>query len=264
MAFAPVSADAQEIRGRIIEFETGVPVAGAEVVLLTEGDTVRSTGSGANGGFFLTAPGPGVWSVAASFIGYRPVGPVPIALAEGEVVTLQLSLAIEPVEMEALVVVARRGFVNSEFERRRDSGERSGMGNFLYGEELQRRGSARPSDVLATIPGVRSAEGSVATGRIVRMQGGCIPDVYLDGMHLNRMNWAESLDPYVNTRDIEGIEVYRGSERAEGFFDPDGCGLILVWTKNWSLDPESAGAVSGWKKIGVALGIVITILTLKG
>lgn len=118
----------------------------------------------------------------------------------------------------------------------------------------------RPSDVLRMVPGIQTAPGGRGTGQILRMRAGCIPAVYLDGMHLNRVNWRESLDPYVNTSEIEGIEVYRGSENPDGFFDANGCGLILVWTRNASTGAESA---STWSRFAVGLGLIVGLLLLR-
>ncbi len=261
---APPRLSGQTIQGRVVEFEGGEPVPGASVRLLGEGGTVASAVTGDAGHFALTAPGPGEWRLTADFLGYRPVGPVPVIVAEAEVLTIELRLAVEPVAMEELVVVVRRANVNlaiRQFHRRRREGERTGFGHFLYGEELRSRGSARPSDVLRSVPGVMAAPGSVATGQIVRMRAGCIPDVYLDGMHLNRVNWAESLDPYVSTSDIEGIEVYRAAERPEGFYDPEGCGVVLVWTRNRS--SESEGQPHTLMRWAVGVGFFLGFLMLQ-
>lgn len=260
----PAPVRGQEIEGRVVAHPGGEPVSSADVHLLGEsGVVVHSTVSDDRGYFHILSPHAGDWRITAEHLGYGSAGPVPIAVAEGEVVTVELQLTVEPLPMSEMLVVVDRRHVNlhiRQFHRRRREGERTGMGHYLHGEELESRGSARPSDVLRTVPGIMASRGSVATGQIVRMRAGCIPDVYLDGMHVNRMNWAESLDPYVNTSDIEGIEVYRGTTEAGGYYDPDGCGLILVWTRNPAVD---SGEKPTWTRWAIGIGMLLGLWLLQ-
>jgi hypothetical protein len=92
------------------------------------------------------------------------------------------------------------------------------------------------------------------------MGGGCIPAIFVDGMQLNRVNRNDSLDDYVSTLDIEGIEVYRGAASQLGaMYDPTGCGLVAVWTRRGE---AVAGGRLAWKKILITLGVVGALFLL--
>lgn len=262
-AVFPRALAGQSVQGRVVDVESGAPLEGAHVRLLGDDGPVAAAFSNGEGHFRLDAPAGGQWHITAELLGYGPVAPTVITVPEGEPLTVQLRLSVEPVRIEEPVrVIGRRAHVNLAIERfreRRERGERTGMGHFLYRDELERRGSARLSDVLRTVPGVYADRTGVASGQILRMRGGCLPAVYLDGMHLNRVSWKESLDHYVNTSDVEGVEVYRGSEHPDGFDDPNGCGVILVWTRNRSAEP---GASVSWSRFAVGLALIVGLLAL--
>ena len=144
-------------------------------------------------------------------------------------------MTVDPVQLdEPLIVVVPRGYGSpdlEEFWKRVERGERSGFGDYLYGEALE-RGTLYASDVLRSVPGVRVASGRIGDGQLVLMRGGCIPAIYIDGTMVNRARRGDSLDMWVNLLDIEGIEVYKGAEQPGGrYFDHSGCGLVLIWTK---------------------------------
>lgn len=254
----------QAIEGLAVDHETGVPLEGVRVVLLGDDGAVAAGFSDAEGRFRVEAPAPGWLRMTAERLGYATVVTEPITVPETGSLFVELRLAVKPVTLEEpLRVIGRPAHVNiaiEQFRRRREQGEQNGPGYFLGREELELHGSARLSDVLRSVPGVRTSRTGVASGQILRMRAGCIPAVFLDGMHLNRVNWKESLDHYVDTRDVEGIEVYRGSESAAGFRDPNSCGVILVWTRNRSTEPDTA---SGWSHFALGVGLVIALLALR-
>lgn len=254
---------AQVVEGRVVEHGSGASLEGVQVRLIAGDGATAIAFSDAEGRFRVEAA-PGTWRIAAELIGYGALEPTPLNVPESGSLTVELQLAVEPVVIEDPVsVVGRPAHVNlavDQFRRRREHGEESGQGRFLGREELEIHGSARLSDVLRSVPGVQTSRTGVASGQILRMRAGCIPAVFLDGMHLNRVDWKESLDHYVSTRDVEGVEVYRGFENAAGFRDPNGCGVVLVWTRNRSTEPDAS---PGWSHFAVGVGLIIALLALR-
>lgn len=251
------------IRGRVADFETDAPLAGVEIRLANDTTDPTASVTDPDGRFVLAVPGPGRWALTATRLGYARIDPVFVEVGPGEVLELTLRLPVEPVPLEEIVVVESHPHVNlaiERFDERRREGIRSGRGHFLRREDLARHGSARLTDVLRAIPGVWPAPGGAHGGQIVRMRGGCIPAVYLDGMQVNFGNPSASLDRYVATSDVEGVEVYPGFRQADGYRDPKGCGVVLVWTRNRS--SEGAGRWS-WTRWAVGLALITGILALR-
>lgn len=264
MVFIPAALAAQVIRGRVVAEDTREALRGAEIRALGPEGVVGRVLSGEEGEFRLALPGPGEWRITAELLGYGTLPEQAVTVGPAEELTVELRMAVRPLEIdEALVVVAKRAHVNmaiQQYNRRREHGEQTGMGYFIYGEDLERRGSMRPTDVLRSVPGLHTAYAGSGAGQIVRMRAGCVPAVYLDGMHLNRMSWRESLDNHVSTREIEGIEVYRGPTGVDGFSDPEGCGLVMVWTKNEAVEDGGRFSLVRW---AVGLGLIVGILSMR-
>lgn len=259
----PAPGVAQIVEGRVVQYDTEEPLRGADVFLLGEDDQkVALTFSDSTGLFRLAAPAVGTWRVGAELIGYGAVRSEPLNIGEEATVQVEIRMAIDPVEIEdPVVVVAARGGSPelAAFWKRVERGERTGFGNFVYGEELE-RSTLYASDAVRLIPGVRVVPRGLGQGQLIVMRGGCIPSIYVDGMQLNRMRRGESLDLYVSLSDIEGIEVYRGAEQPGGvYYDQTGCGLVLVWTKRG--DPN--GPAFSWTRLAVGAALFLGILLLR-
>lgn len=262
---------AQAISGTVVDPEEGDPLSNVHLRLLGTGDRESAAVfSDDSGRFLLTAPAPGWWRIAADLLGYGTVRSEPLDLRAGDTLTVEVRMAVAPVEIEEPVVVRGRPSIMSlditEFERRRRWGERSGLGHFIYGEEIDRGRPGRPTDLLRRVPGV-TVSGTSGYGQIVQMRGGCVPAIFIDGGQINsggqsgRFGGMASLDTYVDVASIEGIEVYRGAHQPGGrFVDRSGCGLVLVWTRRGEYDPE---ARFSWIRLLVGLGLVASLLLLR-
>lgn len=257
---------AQTIEGRVFEPEEGTPLPGVHLRLLgLEDRPVASTFSDDSGHFHIRAPGPGAWRLAADLLGYGSAVSDSIALSEDELVRVEIRMGVDPIRIEdPIVVVGKAPFVApdiADFNRRRDRGEKTGIGHFIYGEELERSVAGSPSDLLRMVPGVRISRPGRGGGQIIHMRGGCVPAVFIDGSQINRFSRGESLDSYVDVFSIEGIEVYRGPQQPAGrFFDRSGCGLVLVWTRRGEYDGESPFS---WIRLAAGLGLVLGLFLLR-
>lgn len=266
MSLATAPLHAQTVEGLVVEPASGAPLPGVHLRLLHPDDrVVASTFSDDSGRFHITAPDSGSWRLAADLLGYGRVLSDSIQLAPGQRVRVEIRMAVDPVRIEEpIVVIAEPPSLPpdlEDFHRRRKHGERTGIGHFIYGDAVERGVSGRPSDLLRMIPGVRVTTAGWGSGQIIRMRGGCIPALYIDGSRINRTSQAESLDTYVDVLSIEGIEVYRGAQQPAGrFFDRSGCGLVLVWTRRGEYDPE---ATFSWARFAIGVGVFITLLLLR-
>lgn len=260
---APPTLAAQTVAGQVVDPGTGTGLAGVDLRLLDNENRIGASAfSDDSGHFHITAPVPGRWRIAGEFLGYGSARSNLLQLAEDETVRVQIRMAVEPVQIEEpVVVVGERAYGSpdiADFHRRRTQAERGGPGYFIHGDRIE-RAAGPPTSLLNIVPGVTLARAS--RGRIIRMRGGCVPALYVDGTHINAFSNAESLDTYVDVQSIEGIEVYRGAQQPGGrFFDRAGCGLVLVWTRRGEYDPD---ARFSWIRLLVGLGLAASLFLLR-
>lgn len=257
-------ASAQTITGVVVEHGTERPIAGVQLLLLDDrGDTRDEAISSDSGAFVLAAPEPGSFLVTAEMIGFASMRSEPLELDPGEEVAVEVRMAIEAVPLEPLVVQGRKqtmGHQLSGFHSRMARGRKSGFGHFISREDVDRFNPLESTDLLRMAPGVRVVSGRTGRGAGLRMSGGCIPAIYVDGMQVNRPPMrGVSLDEIVPAMALEGIEVYRGASAQQGsYYDPTGCGLVLVWTRRGT----NTGQPWSWTKFFVASGLLAAIVLL--
>ena len=250
-------AGAQTITGIVVDDRTGARLPGVLLVLLDDRDANRGEAvSGDSGAFRIEVPGPGSFVLTGSLIGYGEVRSEPLLIGAREDLAVEIRMAVEAVPLEPLVVRSRSNGMDSQlggFYTRMARGRRSGLGHFIDYEEVDRQAAVESTDLLRTTPGVRVIPGRAGYGAAVRMTGGCIPAIYVDGMQVNRPPLRNtSLDELVNPMSIEGIEIYRGAMSHVGsYHDPAGCGLILVWTRRGT----RAEGLWSWKKFIAGMGL---------
>lgn len=107
VGFAP--ATAQSVRGRVIDNETGQPVAGVRVELLeADGRRVQEVISGPQGSFVLVARDAGAHRLRVSHIAYRGTETNTFEIRTLEQVQVDVKVASTAVPLEPLTVTARR------------------------------------------------------------------------------------------------------------------------------------------------------------
>lgn len=264
LCLAAAPAAAQNLRGQVVDDDTGAPLEGVHVVLLDADDAISDEGfTDDEGRFALRAPEAGTWVVAADFIGYGSVGSDPIDVGREEQLTLEIRMSVEAVPLEPVVVTSRRSHFNpdiQDFYERAERGGSFGIGRFITREDIALRMTSHPSDLLRTVPGIRVVPGRRGASNKIEMTRGCTPAIYLDGIQINRVGSDAYLDELVATSSIEGIEIYRGAVQQAGrYYDSRGCGLILVWTRRGS----DEGKPLTWGRVLAAASIVLGILLLN-
>ncbi|HJR42376.1 MAG TPA: carboxypeptidase-like regulatory domain-containing protein [Gemmatimonadaceae bacterium] len=115
VALPPV-ADAQVVRGRVLEQTTATPVSGAVVTLLDgEARRVASTLSSDEGRFAVTAPASGEYTLEVKRIGVRRVMTPPFSLAPGATLERDVEVATIPA-VQPEVRVSGRSLCGTKLE----------------------------------------------------------------------------------------------------------------------------------------------------
>jgi hypothetical protein len=262
IALAAAPAAAQQVLGTVTDEISGEPIAGADLLVRDSSGAILDRGiTDEDGRFLLAPPRSGTVTLEISRIGYQDFASGPFEVGAGERVVVELRLGIEAVPVEPLVVRDRSRQYPPDIEAfyaRADRGRRSGDGRFITRADVERAYPSRTTDLLRVVGGIQVVRVRGAHGYQVRMRGGCVPALYIDGAFINRFDTRASLDDYVDPGSIEGIEVYRGTGRAVGHLhDPRGCGLILIWTQRGE---RGLAAPIRWRTVGIVVGTLVGLL----
>lgn len=105
----PAHADAQSVRGRLLDPDGETGLGSAMMVLEDrDGNEVQRVLTRSNGLFLLEAPAPGSYRLRAERIGYTTTHSDFFELAAGEDVTRNLVAAVEAITLEGLAVAGER------------------------------------------------------------------------------------------------------------------------------------------------------------
>lgn len=254
---------AQTVRGVVLEEVTNAAIAGAALDLAgPDGRTVRAVSDSA-GTFVLRAQRSGRYVVHASHPGYASVQSDTLDLAAGEMIAVRLRMSTQAIPLSPLVVTHRGNARRGGFY---DRMEHPGGGYFLTRLDLDRQpGSARITDALQTIPGVRvtsvvRARGAANGTQITLRTGGgrCSPAIFIDGMPVRHLI-DSGIDDLLHPSRVEGVEIYSGSGTPAQFTRPDACGALIFWTRTGA---DEQGTRFSWKRVGVGavLGLAMILM----
>ncbi|MFC1574453.1 carboxypeptidase regulatory-like domain-containing protein [Gemmatimonadota bacterium] len=274
LSLLPTSLAGQEVRGRLLESETGTGIPMASVALLdTTMATVVETLTNEEGAFSLQAPAPGSYHVLAEALGYAPRVDGILEMGAGGSVTIEFYLRPKPIEMDSLIVALTRvrTFRNltevGYYDRRK-----MGFGSYITPEEIQRRNPVTAFDLLRGVPNLHLGARNVEGTRVYLRRGGlvCNPKVYVDGTLVMNDPHTEGLGPeeldtsmidaeartdeampsygvvledLVNFQDISAVEVHTRATSIPLLYGgtQDNCGVILIWTHSETGKRSSIG-----------------------
>ncbi len=226
------------LTGRVLDAETGRPVAAARVRIAgTEAAALTDT----QGRFLIENAPTGSQQVEVEHLGYGTHREV-VALGGVDAVEMIIHLGIRAIAIEGVVATARiRAPAGLEDFHRRRSEQRGGI--FLDRVAIERRNATRVEHML-------SEYGVVADGSGVIMPRGasgfgvCGPMVYIDGIRVTHPGMGDdraAVSPsdardalrMVNPALLDGIEIYRGASQVpvELGGTGGGCGVIMLWTR---------------------------------
>ena len=246
-ALVPGLAGAQQrgsgrLGGAVFDKKTGLPVVNAVVVSLHDGKAVTTDTTGA---FLIEKLPAGIIRVLVRADGFPQAGLV-VALATGEAMERRVELdsttgprvveeaapAPPPgqrVQQLAAVTVTEAPSMGpryANFERRK----KTGQGQYLVREEIERSGANTLVDAVRTLRGVTMdcGGGLACTIHMTRAPMRCSPEYVVDD------NVDNMFGPTVPVRDIEAIEVYTGPAEVPGEYAGRnaGCGVVVIWTKS--------------------------------
>lgn len=254
------SALGQQVTGRVMDVESGSPVAGATVVLEDSIGTVAGRAVATElGTFRLWQVEPGTYQLTAERIGYAPVTDQTIQLDSAQVVEVEIRMRPEAVVLEPLQVLARRKIrrgTPDEFYDRMD--RLADRGTFITREDIEASSFRIPSQLVSLAPGTWVQPQGMFRNTIDLMSYGrrCRPQVYLNGFPVRP---DVGLDEMTVVDRVEGIEVYRGHYVPDTYaldIETWGCGAVLVWTRT-DYDPRWASSWGRWLKFGAVGGVVL-------
>lgn len=232
-----LAAQQSRIEGRVLEDETGEPLDGTTVELLSNrGDPLDREVTDERGRFRFEVEDREGIRLRAARLGYEDNVTPLLHLENRRYFEVEVRLSTDAILLAPLEVVARsesRTPYVADFEHRR----RRGMGRYITRETIEERDPSRVTDLLAEMPGVRllgQGRGSRRTVVMGRGTGSCPASIWVDGLQVNRGPAGSdlALDDVVSPESVYGIEVYRGSSTVPPDFVHDGaCGVIVVWTR---------------------------------
>lgn len=257
---------AQTLIGRVVDDDSGAPVADVEVRLVdSDGNpTGQRRLSGITGGFVFLDLDPGSYRLHASRLGYRETTGPFVDLQAGDSVEVDFRIAAEAVLIEPLTVTASarpwyehlKSPVLWEYYERSEYLSRIGRGQFLDGDDLDNLQGMPLSMAVATLPGMQAVTSDNSGSRfhlVGRM--GCDALFFVNGRQVRlrapvsredttdaifdlapgpqKLDWF--VDDFVSMSEVEAIEVYSGASELpgefHGFSGGANCGAVVVWTK---------------------------------
>jgi hypothetical protein len=232
-----VEAQAQTtLRGTIVDAMTGQPVSTVDLRAADAAGNVRAaTVSNPRGEFTLQLGEGGIFTLTIRHVAYVPVVSEPLEVTTGDHVEVAIRLDPGVVVLDAITVIAGRGYEPiriTEFRERAELSRRMGRGRILMREDLERLRPVSAQDIL---------DSYIWSNR-------CQPTVLLDGLPTEgRINWVAG-------EDVEGVEIYRGvTQIPPEYYRYGMCGLVLVWQR-----PEPPGFRPWtWRRAIVAGAILV-------
>lgn len=260
----PAIATAQQVRGVVVEDSTFRPIPDVTVELRSLDGSVRGTAvSAATGWFEVFAPGSGQFVLHARHQAYTHTDTLAIGLNGAEILTVVLRLSGGPIPLEPLTVrVSPQDRLGGYRERAR----KGAFGRYITRADIDRHGGYSLAHIMRFTPEVRIErvrDGPFTNdGVFMRSYGDlCVPTVFLDGVAVPTGRIFD-IDALLSPDEVEGIEVYRSYLSAPMEFrlpamDSDmSCGVIVVWSRQPSLEPIS------WKRMFFAGSLVGASLLL--
>lgn len=289
----PLRQGEQLILGKLLDYESGEPIAQGTVSLLKaygqgpdDVDVVEEVISDDGGFFNLLSPAPGEYRLRGERIGYLRSESSNLLLMPGDSVVFDLYLSMTAIVMDPITVRASaRPWGNrysllgmsSFFDRITRFGQ-SGMGGFLTRDSIARYegGMNTPQMLMASMMEVRSMDTQGVILRGGAMPGGCTPTYYLNGVEVWRgapahqsmaggggsPSIAQGDNPGLifAPEDLEGVEVYVFPTIPAEFNRGFPCGVVSLWTRR---DPGKGRPDYPWRRILVVGGILLGALLMS-
>jgi hypothetical protein len=229
--------------GRVMDAQTGAPLAGVELVFAQK----RVTSDSAGEYRFEEVPG-GVHAITLRRLGYeqlkQDVSVITGAESDADF-RLKRIVTLDTVETKAAATTYRSPALRGFEERRK-----MGNGHFLPEETMRKNDDRTLGNTLKRIPGIRTVEvggseyvsssrragsGSAGAMRTPTAGRNCFVAVYLDGLAIYTGPPAPPPDmSRMLVRDLAAAEFYQGSASLPVQFSAiktSDCGVLLLWSR---------------------------------
>ena len=165
-----------------------------------------------------------------------------MAVEGGKILTLDLALAVEPIELDPIEVSVEARNLDLElsgFYQRREATS----GYFITREKIEERAHLYTTDLFRGMAGVKVIGGlGMGTQKAVLLTGSrslsfsggaCFPAVWIDGQMVHEGGGAPAfLDQLIGTEEIAGVEIYNSPASMPLQYNFRGaCGVIVIWTR---------------------------------
>ena len=220
-----VSAPA-EIRGEVIDKDTGQPVFGAVVRVELNGGGIQWATTGQDGSFSLTDVPPGPGRIAVSLIGYDPFFEE-ISLAPGSTLALDIPLLSNPIELAPIEIIDESPLVNRK---------RPGTASKLRRQTVELIRPVGTQELLELLPGINGyADDGFGNSRLSIGIRGLNPRrssrvlIMEDGVPIQPAVYIYP-NAYYNppSERIDAMEVVKGSSAIR--FGPQTMGGVINYT----------------------------------
>jgi hypothetical protein len=222
----------------VLDGERSEPLANVQVLL--DG---RAAGVTDAAGFVrLASLQPTEVSLILSLIGYQAMD-LAVGISEGETTILTIPLEIEPVVVSGVQAEVEKGFGSRQlvafYER-----VRTGTGQYITREEIERRRPGNLSELMRSLPGIGltttaggdrpmvEARTSAVGDLLDRGSPDCAIQYFIDGTPIKPIHDGV-IGAEVSINEIEGIEIYRRGSTVPSTYSrlKNNCGVILIWKK---------------------------------
>jgi hypothetical protein len=210
----------QVVTGTLFDHDTGTPLAGRRVTLLSEGrePVSREVVTDARGDFSVRTSRAGELRLTASSEGYLTTTTPTFLVSANELVVVKLFLsarkgALAPLAVAGRVAPQDLGVASlAGFTYRR---ERALAGTFYRLAEIVAAKASSISDLVAA----------------ASWSAGCKPVYFVDGVRLTAA--IDTTLAAIPVSRIFGVEIYTRESEVPGLYaEPGVCGAVVVWTMN--------------------------------
>jgi hypothetical protein len=245
-------ASGQVVTGSVVDAVSGAPLAAATVTALTDQGEQRLAVVTDTAGRFALPLATGRFSFVVRHIGYEALETDPVTIGRDERIEVEIRLGPRPLEMDPLVVQARRTVPRGTvFQERMDRQQRMGSGRFITRQEIEAMPAAGINELIAMEPGIELVRARTGDVVVLTSRGRrCLPVLYIDGVQVvQRQDDELDLSHLFHPSMVEGIEIYRTPLGAPPELSTNGCGAIAVWSRT-----DGSGNPFTLRRIATAAG----------
>jgi hypothetical protein len=226
---------AQVVRGTVRAESTLTPVAAALIQVRDSAGVIRAEALSDDSGLFtLDLPAPGNYQLLVTCLGYLThTQRLTYRGPEDDYRLLHLVLAVAPVRMDSVVVVAEAKLRHLEQAGFYDR-VRMGFGHFITRDMIQRSAATRVTDLLYGYPSIRVLSMTTRGQYDVLTRARCFPTVVVDGSVVRAGGHGAAVGSWndiIHPNAIEAIEVYSSPAGVPVQYRRDPCGALIIWSR---------------------------------